>query len=81
VNWFLGLDDEGRGAFAAVPDDSSTGPASPALWAAMANITPEDLAAYGMARSIVGWHARHRFCPRCGGGTVIAKGGWQRTCE
>ena len=32
------------------------------------------------ARSIVDWHARHRFCAACGGSTKISKGGWQRDC-
>lgn len=79
---FLGVDAAGQGAFAPVPppERSSVGPASPDLWAAMASITPGDLATYGLARSLVGWHARHRFCPRCGAGTIITKGGWQRSC-
>jgi len=79
---FLGLDAAGRGCFAAVPDQAAggIGPPSPQLWQAMADMPPGDLATYGTARSLVGWHARHRFCPRCGGGTVLAKGGWQRIC-
>lgn len=79
---FLGLDAAGRGAFAAVPprESSHVGPPSPELWAAMASITPGDLAIYGVARSLVGWHARHGFCPCCGQSTVLAKGGWQRSC-
>jgi NAD+ diphosphatase len=34
----------------------------------------------GGARSLVDWHARHRFCAKCGSATVLAKGGWQRNC-
>ena len=79
---FLGLDAQGQGAFAPVPprDRSHVGPPSPELWAAMGSITPDDLATYGLARSLVGWHARHGFCPCCGNATLIAKGGWQRSC-
>jgi len=79
---FLGLDERGQGAFAPVPprERSHVGPPSSDLWAAMGSITPGDLATYGLARSLVGWHARHRFCPCCGHATVIAKGGWQRSC-
>lgn len=79
---FLGLDD-GRPCFAAVPEQGDTGPrmANPALWAAMAALSPGDLALYGGARSLVDWHARHRFCAQCGGATVLAKGGWQRNCQ
>lgn len=78
---FLGLDD-GRPCFAAVPPrgDQSPRMANPALWAAMAALSPGDLALYGGARSLVDWHARHRFCASCGNPTTIAKGGWQRDC-
>lgn len=78
---FLGLD-EGRGCFAAVPAQGDASPrmANPQLWSLMATLAPEDLALYGGARSLVDWHARHRFCPACGGATKLAKGGWQRNC-
>lgn len=79
---FLGLI-EGRGCFAEVPRalHGSVAPANPRLWAAMASLDRGELAIYGGARSLVDWHARHRFCARCGGGTRLAKGGWQRTCD
>ncbi len=79
---FLGLDDE-KPCFAAVPERGDPAPrmANPALWAAMAALSPSDLALYGSARSIVDWHARHRFCANCGGATTLAKGGWQRNCS
>jgi NAD+ diphosphatase len=76
---FLGLSDE-RGCFAAVPAAGSVAPANPRLWQAMATLTPDELATYGGARSLVDWHARHRFCARCGGATELTKGGWQRNC-
>ncbi len=76
---FLGLQD-GRACFAAVPAAGSTAPANPALWQAIATLDASELATYGGARSMVDWHARHRFCARCGQPTVIAKGGWQRNC-
>lgn len=78
---FLGLDD-GRACFAGVPERGDSAPrmANPALWAAMAALSPSDLALYGAARSIVDWHARHRFCAQCGHATTLAKGGWQRNC-
>jgi NAD+ diphosphatase len=44
-------------------------------------LSPPDLAIYGGARSLVDWHARHRFCARCGGTTKPVKGGWQRHCD
>ncbi|HEX7711954.1 MAG TPA: NAD(+) diphosphatase [Sphingomonadaceae bacterium] len=83
---FLGLL-HGFGAFAAVPTEGSTDPAYAAQdgarrsWAAIGLMNDEDLAIYGGARSLVDWHARHRFCPKCGSATGLAKGGWQRTCS
>ncbi|MCB2089438.1 MAG: NADH pyrophosphatase, partial [Sphingomonadaceae bacterium] len=79
---FLGLDGE-RACFAAVPPEGAQGPAyaMPAIWQAMARMGPQDLATYGGARSLVDWHARHRFCARCGAPTKLAKGGWQRNCD
>jgi NAD+ diphosphatase len=76
---FLGLRD-GKGCFAQVPPAGSVAPPNPRLWQVMAGLGGEDLATYGGARSMVDWHARHRFCARCGNGTVLAKGGWQRNC-
>ncbi|MXO84047.1 NAD(+) diphosphatase [Altererythrobacter aestiaquae] len=78
---FLGLDD-GKACFAAVPErgDASPRMANPQLWSLMATLSADDLALYGGARSIVDWHARHRFCAACGGDTKIGKGGWQRAC-
>lgn len=79
---FLGLDDAGRGCFAEVPaaTGGSTAPATPSARAFMSGLPRPDLAIYGGARSLVDWHARHRFCARCGGETALRKGGWQRTC-
>ena len=79
---FLGLMD-GKACFAAVPDEGATGPAyaNPQIWAAMSALDPGELALYGGARSLVDWHARHRFCARCGGPTKVSKGGWQRNCD
>ncbi|MCP5396608.1 MAG: NAD(+) diphosphatase [Sphingomonadaceae bacterium] len=79
---FLGLDGE-RACFAAVPPEGAQGPAyaMPAIWQAMARLGAQDLAIYGGARSLVDWHARHRYCARCGARTRLAKGGWQRNCD
>ena len=82
---FLGLlggPDSPRGCFAEVRPDLSTSVAAfnPALWRALASLDHGDLAIYGTARSLVDWHARHRFCARCGQPTKPTKGGWQRVC-
>jgi NAD+ diphosphatase len=78
---FLGIDG-GKACFAAVPPKGDAAPrmANPQLWALMATLQPDDLALYGGARSLIDWHARHRFCAQCGGETALAKGGWQRNC-
>ena len=79
---FLGLMG-GRGCFAAVPIEGSVDPAFAhrATWKAIAMMSADDMAIYGCARSLVDWHARHRFCAKCGGPTQLAKGGWQRNCS
>nr|WP_166174997.1 NAD(+) diphosphatase [Altererythrobacter segetis] len=78
---FLGLL-EGEPMFAAVPTEGDPDPAYTRreTFAALAVLPHDELALYGGARSLLDWHARHRFCPQCGGATVLAKGGWQRDC-
>jgi NAD+ diphosphatase len=77
---FLGLDPSGRACFAAVPSAGSAAPGHPRIWLMLSALPAEDLATYGTARSLVNWHARHRFCANCGSPTRLAKGGWQRNC-
>ncbi|MEM8725168.1 MAG: NAD(+) diphosphatase [Pseudomonadota bacterium] len=79
---FLGLLEE-KACFVAVPGEGATGPAyaMPRAWQAIQQLSPSDLAIYGGARSLVDWHARHKFCAKCGSPTKLAKGGWQRNCE
>jgi NAD+ diphosphatase len=78
---FLGLR-EGRPLFAAVPTEGDPDPAYAhrKTWGAIARLPPDDLAIFGAARSVLDWHARHRFCARCGQPTQLTKGGWQRDC-
>jgi NAD+ diphosphatase len=40
-----------------------------------------DAGIVAQARSLIDWHARHRFCGACGGPTVPRKGGAHRACE
>ena len=79
---FLGLMD-GKAHFAPVPGEGAEGPAyaMPRAWQLMTQLAPADLAIYGGARSLVDWHARHKFCARCGAPTKLVKGGWQRHCD
>ncbi len=32
------------------------------------------------AKALIGWHARHRFCPNCGAPTRVVQAGWRRDC-
>ena len=32
------------------------------------------------AKALLGWHARHRFCPNCGTATQFVQAGWRRDC-
>jgi len=81
---FLGRDPDrgGRGCFVEVPPRlaGSALANGSRSWQAMAILPGDELATFGCARALVGWHARHRFCAVCGRATRIAKGGWQRTC-
>ncbi|MGC4251698.1 MAG: NAD(+) diphosphatase [Sphingobium sp.] len=44
-------------------------------------VSADEAALYAGARSLVDWHARHRFCAACGASTSPHKGGWARHCE
>jgi len=78
---FLGLRD-GQPLFVLVPEDGDDRPAylQRPNWAAISRLSADELALYGGARSLADWHARHRFCARCGAQSEISKGGWQRDC-
>ncbi len=53
---------------------------SPALMAALAELPGDEVALYGIARSLLDWHARHGFCARCGSRSSVVRGGWARAC-
>ena len=39
-----------------------------------------DVAIMGQAKALFEWHARHGFCPNCGGRTRVHDGGYRRLC-
>jgi NAD+ diphosphatase len=45
-----------------------------------ARLAGGEAAILGEARALVDWHARHRFCARCGTASLVASGGWLRRC-
>jgi NAD+ diphosphatase len=80
---FLGLGD-GRAHFAidaagadVVPDIDT---ASIDVRALAPTIAPGEAAILAAARSLLDWHARHRFCAQCGSPTNVASAGWKRCC-
>jgi NAD+ diphosphatase len=80
---FLGHDpaDGDAPLFVAVPPpDARIDARSRTVMRLLPMLSPTDAALYGGARSLVDWHARHRFCAVCGAPTVLDKGGWARRC-
>ncbi|WP_036257195.1 NAD(+) diphosphatase [Methylocapsa aurea] len=39
------------------------------------------LGAFGQAKSLMHWHARHRFCSNCGAPSRAFSAGWRRACD
>lgn len=78
---FLGLLD-GQPRFVIVPYEADPDPADThsRTWAVIAVLNEAEQGVLGGMRSLVNWHRITRFCARCGGTTVFAKGGWQRNC-
>jgi len=50
------------------------------LRAVMAELSVSDAGTAAAAKGILGWHATHRFCARCGAASAVADQGWKRTC-
>lgn len=55
--------------------------ANPALWQMLGGLAADQAAIYATARSLIDWHARHRFCAQCGKPSQSRKGGWARLCD
>ena len=43
-------------------------------------VDSEHLPPLAEAKALLGWHARHRFCPNCGTKTDVVEAGWRRDC-
>src|SRR5436190_8802192 len=79
---FLGLDD-GRPYFAidAGAAEVAGGDREPIDARSLAPLLAGGEAAIlAEARSLIDWHARHRFCAQCGSPTRVASAGWVRRC-
>ena len=51
------------------------------LRAVAADLSPASATIAATAKGVLGWHATHPFCSRCGGATGIEDGGWRRGCD
>jgi len=81
---FLGLD-RGAPRFAVAGSGAGlAGRSSDARAASMqlaAGTNSGDAAIIAQARSLLHWHARHRFCANCGAPTRVLKAGYERACD
>jgi NAD+ diphosphatase len=81
---FLGIADDGRPHFAIDAGGVgfvANGTNEPFDARTLAPLLPASEAAIlGEARSLIDWHARHRFCAQCGASTRVTAAGWVRRC-
>ncbi len=81
---FLGEDAQGAAHFAAALTDSVAHPFDDEQFIELRRLAvraaPEDTRHLGVARSLLAWHERHRFCANCGAATAAAYAGWRRRC-
>lgn len=77
----LGIDDDGIPHFVReAPAGARIDARSRTVMRLLPLLSTEEAALYGGARSLVDWHARHRFCAVCGSPTDLFRGGWGRRC-
>jgi NAD+ diphosphatase len=70
---------DGAPRFAALTREHPAGDYA-ARWRMLDALPAGEAATYAAARSLVDWHARHGFCPRCGAATAPFRNGWGRIC-
>ncbi len=84
---FLGYD-ERSALFASLIERAEDAPAGDniafvdlRLIATQGLLPAEIVGPLGEAKSLMSWHARHRFCSNCGAPTKALAGGWRRGCD
>lgn len=78
----LGLDGDGAPRFAlAASGEAPDGSAMMDARTAAGLLSMGEVGTVAQARSLLDWHARHRFCAQCGGATESIEGGSRRQCE
>ena len=75
----LGLID-GTPRFAHIDPSAAAARRSSELMALLDSLEPGEAATYATARSLLDWHARHRFCANCGVRSLPHHAGWARQC-
>lgn len=80
---FLGIDEDGPrfavdASGADLAPDAAGEPFDARTLAPL--LPPADAAILAEARSLIDWHARHRFCAQCGSPTRVTAAGWVRRC-
>ncbi|WP_076070968.1 NAD(+) diphosphatase [Sphingomonas montana] len=76
----LGLIDGEPRFVALTPAVAPAARRSAALTVMLDHLPASEAATFAVARSLVDWHARHRFCARCGTPTAMFRAGWGRRC-
>ncbi|MGF1454513.1 MAG: NAD(+) diphosphatase [Alphaproteobacteria bacterium] len=90
VTVFLGLDQERDIAYFALELRPEADPEQEGPLAGLGSfvelrdiamrVRPGDAAILAQAKSLVDWHARHRFCANCGAPTRFVEAGYRRDC-
>jgi NAD+ diphosphatase len=75
----LGLID-GIPRFARIDPAAIAATRTPDLMALLDSLSAGEAGTYAAARSVLDWHARHRFCANCGAQSVPHHAGWGRLC-
>ncbi len=81
-------DDERSALFASLIERADDAPAPESIafldirLIATQGLLPADIVGpLGEAKSLLAWHARHRFCANCGAPSRMLAGGWRRGCD
>lgn len=75
----LGLID-GIPRFVRIDPDAVAAKRTPELMALLDDLSTGEAGTYAAARSVLDWHARHRFCANCGAISQPHHAGWARLC-
>jgi NAD+ diphosphatase len=66
--------------FARIDPQAAAARRTPELMALLDGLSAGEAGTYAAARSVLDWHARHRFCANCGAVSAPHHAGWARRC-